>query len=134
MAVLNESLMLKKIRVGKRVVRLNECLVVQSLQPMDCNQPGSSVHGNFPGKNTGVDGHALLQGLFPAQGWNLGLPYCNRSPVLQADSLPSELPAKPKNTGLGSLSLLHGIFLTQELNWPRLHSRQILYQLSYQGS
>ena len=79
-----------------------------SLQPMDCNQPGSSVHGNFPGKNTGVDGHALLQGLFPAQGWNLGLPYCNRSPVLQADSLPSELPAKPKNTGLGSLSLLQG--------------------------
>ena len=110
MAVLNESLMLKKIKVGKRGVRLNECLVVQSCltlcNPMDCNQPGFSVHGNFPGKSTGVGDHALFQGNFPTQGWKLGLPYCNRSPILQADSLPSELPAKPKNTGLGSLSLL----------------------------
>ena len=29
-----------------------------------------------------------------------------RSPTLQADSLPSEPPGKPKNTGVGSLSLL----------------------------
>ena len=40
---------------------------------------------------------------------------------------------KPKNTGVGSLSLLQGIFLTQELNWGLLHCRRILYQLSYQG-
>ena len=40
-----------------------------------------------------------------------------RSPALQEDSLPSELPEKPKNTGVGSLSLLQGIFPTQELNW-----------------
>ena len=39
-----------------------------------------------------------------------------RSPLLQADSLLSEPPEKPKNTGVGSLSLLQGIFLTQELN------------------
>ena len=39
-----------------------------------------------------------------------------------------------QNTGVGSLSLLQGIFLTQELNWGLLHCRQILYQLSYQGS
>ena len=39
-----------------------------------------------------------------------------RCPALQADSLLSEPPGKPKNTGVGSLSLLHGIFLTQELN------------------
>ena len=31
-----------------------------------------------------------------------------RSPTLQADSLPAELPGKPKNTGVGSLSLLQG--------------------------
>ena len=31
-----------------------------------------------------------------------------RSPALQADSLPAELPGKPKNTGVGSLSLLQG--------------------------
>ena len=35
---------------------------------------------------------------------------------------------------MGSLALLQRIFLTQELNWGLLHCRQILYQLSYQGS
>ena len=39
-----------------------------------------------------------------------------------------------KNTGVGSLSPLQGIFLTQESNQSLLHFRQILYQLSYQGS
>ena len=40
---------------------------------MDCSPPGSSVHGNSPGKKTGVGSHALLQGIFPTQGLNLGL-------------------------------------------------------------
>ena len=57
-----------------------------------------------------------------------------RSPALQADSLPAEPPGKPKNTGVGSLSLLQGIFPTQESNQGLLHCRWILYQLSYQGS
>ena len=57
-----------------------------------------------------------------------------RSPILQADPLPAEPPGKPKNTGVGSLSLLQRIFLTQELNWGLLHCRQIPYQLSYWGS
>ena len=35
--------------------------------PMDCSLPGSSVHGDCPGKNTGVGCHALLQGLFPTR-------------------------------------------------------------------
>ena len=39
-----------------------------------------------------------------------------RSPTLQADSLLSEPPGKPKNTGDGSLSLLQGTFPTQVLN------------------
>ena len=56
------------------------------------------------------------------------------SPTLQVHSLPSEPPGKPKNTGVGSLSLFQRIFLTQELNRGLLHCRQILYQLSYQGS
>ena len=54
-----------------------------------------------------------------------------RSPTSQADSLPSEPPGKPKNTGVGSLSLLQGIFLTKESNRGLLHCRRILYQLSY---
>ena len=56
------------------------------------------------------------------------------SPALRADSLPPEPPAKPKNTGVGSLSLLQGIFPAQESNQGLWHGRQILYQLSYQGS
>ena len=57
-----------------------------------------------------------------------------RSPALQVDSLPSEPPGKPKNTGEGSLSLLQRIFPTQELNRRLLHCSRILYQLSYQGT
>ena len=56
------------------------------------------------------------------------------SPALQADSLPAESQGKPKNTGVGSISLLHGIFLTQESNRGLLRCRKILYQLSYQES
>ena len=43
--------------------------------PVDCSPPGSSVHGDSPGKNAGVGCHALLQGVFPTQGSNPGLPH-----------------------------------------------------------
>ena len=56
-----------------------------------------------------------------------------RSPTLQVDSLLTGL-VKPKNTREDRLSLLQGIFPTQELNQGLLHCRRILYQLSYQGS
>ena len=46
---------------------------------------------------------------------------------LQADSLPAEPQGKPKNTGVGSLSLLQQIFPTQELNQDLLYCRRILY-------
>ena len=58
----------------------------------------------------------------------------SRSPALQADSLPAEPQWKPKDTGVGSLSLLQRIFPTQEANRGLLHCRHILYQLSYQGT
>ena len=57
-----------------------------------------------------------------------------RSFILQVDSLPSEPPGKPTDTGVGILPFLQGIFPAQELNWGLLHCRWILYQLSYQGS
>ena len=44
--------------------------------PMDCSLPGSSVYGDSPGEDTGVGCHALLQGTFPTQGLNSGLPHC----------------------------------------------------------
>ena len=53
---------------------------------------------------------------------------------MQGDSLPAEPLGKHKNTGVGSHSLLQGIFPTQKPNWVLLHCRLILYQLSYQGS
>ena len=58
------------------------CLVAQSCpticDAMDSSPPGSSVHGDSPGKNTGVGGHAFLQGIFTAQGSNSGLLHCRR--------------------------------------------------------
>ena len=51
-----------------------------------------------------------------------------KSPLL------SEPPKKLKITGVSSLSLLQGIFPTQQLNLGLSHCRQILYQLSHQGS
>ena len=85
---------------------------------IDCSPPGYVVLGDSPGKNTRVGCHALLQGIFPTQGQNPGLPYCRwilyclshqksrqpllspgdfpdqgiepRSPALQAGFLPSE--------------------------------------------
>ena len=56
-----------------------------------------------------------------------------RSPALRADSLPAELQGKPKNTGVGSPSLVRWIFPTQESNQGLLHCRWILYQLSHQA-
>ena len=53
------------------ILSIMSCLVAQSCRalcyPMDCSPSGSSVHGDSIGKNTGVDCHALLQGIFPTQ-------------------------------------------------------------------
>ena len=59
------------------------CLVAQSsptlCDPLDCSLLGSSMHGDSPGKNTGVGYYALLQEIFPTQGLNPGLPHCRWS-------------------------------------------------------
>ena len=57
-----------------KVLVAQSCLIL--CDPMDCSPPGSSVHGDSPGKNTGVGCHALLQGIFPTQGSNPGLLHC----------------------------------------------------------
>ena len=53
---------------------------------------------------------------FPSPGYLSNPVIKPRSPALQIDSLPAELQGKPKNTGVGSLSFLQLIFLTQESN------------------
>ena len=56
-----------------------QCLVTQSCPtlcvPMKSSRSGSSVHVDSPGKNTGVGWDALLQGIFPTQGLNPGVPH-----------------------------------------------------------
>ena len=69
--------------------------------PMDCSPPGSSVHGILPAR--------ILK--WVAMPFSRGSSQ-SRSPTLQEDSLLSEPPGKPKNTGVGSLSFLQGIFPT----------------------
>ena len=50
------------------VLLLQLCLTL--CDPMDCSLPGTSVHGDSPGKNIGVGFHALFQGIFLTQGSN----------------------------------------------------------------
>ena len=104
--------------------RVGICLVAQLCptlcHPMDCSPPGSSVQGilqarNWSGLPRPPPGDSPNPGIEP------------RSPTLQADSVPSEPTRKPKNTAVGSLSLLQGIFPTQKSNQGLLHYRQILY-------
>ena len=62
------------------LVSVQFSLVAQSCPTLcdsvDCSSPGCSVHGDSPGKNTGMRCHALLQGIFPIQGLNPGLLPC----------------------------------------------------------
>ena len=90
--------------------------------PINCNLPGSSVHGDSPGKNIGMSCHALLQGIFLTQGSNscllyllhcgwilyrehqLGSPVCWR----QWHPTPVLLPGKPMDRGVW-WAALHGV-------------------------
>ena len=128
---------------------------------MDCSPPGSSVlcPWDFPGKNTGMGCHFLLQGIFPTQGLNSHLLHCRQilyhpshqgSPTKCCQSLShvrlccNPMDCKParllcpwdfpvKNTGVGCHFCLQGIFLTQRLN-PSLPHRQVdSLPLSHKG-
>ena len=77
-----------------------------------------------PGQNIGV-GSKDLQEIFPIQGLNLGLPHCRWI------FLPAEPQGKPKNTDMGSLFLLQGIFLTKESKWGLLFLKKLEIELPY---
>ena len=76
--------------------------------PTDCSPPGSSVHGNSPSKNTGVGCHALLQGIFPIQGSNSGLPHCRQ--ILYCLSLQGSLTLSTAFFLKGLMVLLHCLY------------------------
>ena len=128
---------------------------------MDCSPPGSSVHGDSPDKNTGVDCHVLLQGIFPTQESNWGflhyrwilyqLSYQGSPKLLCALSLQScptlcdpmdcSSPSSSvhgdspdKNARVGRHALLQGIFPTQGSNPDLLGCRWILNHLTHQRS
>ena len=90
------------------------CLIAQSCpilcDPMVCSPPGFSVHGDSPGKNTGVGCHSLPQGIFSTQGLNL----CSLHPLhWQAVSLPPAPPGKPE-------LLSQGFDYEANLSFPKL--------------
>ena len=97
--------------------------------PMDCSPPGSSVHGDSPGKTTGVGCHALLQGIFPTQGWNPGLQLCR--PILYW--LPTPVLLSGKFHGWRSPVGYSPWDCKESDMTEQLHSLT-LYRLSYQGS
>ena len=95
--------------------------------PTLCNPMDHTIHGNLQAR--------ILEWVaFPFSRESSQPRDQTQVPPFQADSLPAEPQGKPRNTGVGSLSLLQWIFLTQESNQGLLHYRQILHQLSSQGS
>ena len=82
-----QKILLQKVKFFTFIAIKQHCLdivlllllfIVAELCPtlwdsMDCSLPASSVHGIFPGKNTGVGIHFLLQEIFLTQGSNLSL-------------------------------------------------------------
>ena len=98
---------------------------------MDCNPPGSSIHGDYPCKITGVGCQFLLQGIFPTQGLNPS-PLC--LPYWQADSLCNTVPpGKPQFSSVQSLSHVQlfatpltaarqaSLSITNSWSLPKLH-------------
>ena len=77
----NESFTVYEV-FHRRTLCVSGRLVAQSCltpcDPIDCSLPGSSVHGDSPGKNTEVGCHALPQGIFSTQGSNPGLTHCRK--------------------------------------------------------
>ena len=136
---------LKKFRLSVSHSVVSDCNLT------DCSLSSSSRKfflwrfsiGNSPTKNPGADCHSLLQGIFPKQGSNPGLPHCRQilyqlshkgspripfpgdlpnpgiqlgSPALQVDSLPTKLPRNPfsyKETSLRKVDQEEFIFLLE---------------------
>ena len=80
---------------------LSHSVLSDSLQPCRLHLPGSCVHVDSPGKNSGVGCHALLQGNLPNPGIK------PRPPTLQADSLASEPPGNPLSSTYEDTKLFH---------------------------
>ena len=110
------------------VLCLVDQLCLTLFDPMDCSPSGSSICWDSPGKNTGVGGHAFLQGIFPIQGPKTWVSH------IAHGFFTIWTTREAQEYWRGNLFLLQGIFPTQESNRGPLHCRWILYQLCYQGT
>ena len=95
----SELLKQEAVWVISLVLVPQSCLTL--CDPMDCSPPGSSVHGDFPGQNTGVGSLSLLQGIFATQGRNPSLP--NRRQILYPLSHREASPWMPSPLRLTSM-------------------------------
>ena len=102
------------------------CMHAQSrptlFDPMFCSPPSSSVLEflwNFPGKNTGVGCHFLLQGIFLTQGSNPCLLHwhVDFSPLHPILAIPRQFSLRTKSAGILNLD-----FLTSKLHNIDIHS------------
>ena len=59
-------------------VSVGNSAVSHSFRPHGLSRARLLCPWEAPGKNTGVGGHSLLQGIFPTQGSSLGLPRCGQ--------------------------------------------------------
>ena len=94
---------------------------------MDCSPPGFSVHGILQARILECVAFPFFRGSSQTRDWT-------QVSLTSGRFFTSWETGKPKNAGVGGLSLLQGTFLSQVSNQGLLHCRQILYQLSYQGS
>ena len=95
------------------------CLILWD--PMDY-----TVHGIL--QNTGVGGFSLLQGIFPTQGSNTGLPHCRWISYQLSHK------GSPRTLEWVAYPFSRGSSRPRNRTRGLLHCRWILYQLSYQGS
>ena len=113
-------------------------LCLAPCQPMNLSPPGSTVHGDSPSKHTGMGCHTLLQGIFPTQGSDPGLPHCKwilYYPSHQGSPRILEWVAYPFSEALSDPGMEPGSPALQVDSLPVELPRKpsILYQLSYQG-
>ena len=103
--------------VGQEIYTCMSCcaysIMSDYFRPQGLCLQGSSVHGILQTRilervPCPPPGHLTNPGIKP------------RSPTQQADSKPSEPPGKTKNSRVGNLSLLQGIFLTQGSSQKRI--------------
>ena len=97
--------------------------------PMDCSLPGSSVYGDSSGKNTWVGCYALLQGIFPTQRSNPGLPHCRRILYsLSHQGSPSFIPTLYLPFMIWRLAISVTYEMRDVYNW-KVYPRLIIWRL-----